>query len=80
MTSNGDAAGENFDGDPENPHIRFHDDMRGYVRTKITATELRADFRVLPYVSKPYAPAETKASFVVADRVPGLQDASTFAR
>ncbi|CAM05882.1 alkaline phosphatase D [Saccharopolyspora erythraea NRRL 2338] len=80
VTSNGDSAGEDFGGDPENPHIRFHDTMRGYVRTRVTSTELKADFRVLPYVSRPYAPAETKASFVVSDRVPGLQEASTFAR
>ena len=34
----------------ENPHIRYFSGRRGYVRTRITADEMRADFRVLPYV------------------------------
>ncbi|MDA3629507.1 hypothetical protein [Saccharopolyspora oryzae] len=33
---------------------------------------LRHDYRVLPYVSKPGAPATTAASFVTQDRDPGL--------
>lgn len=35
----------------ENPHIRFFN-QRGYVRTRFTASELTADFRVLPYVQE----------------------------
>jgi alkaline phosphatase D len=38
---------------PENPHIRYFNNRRGYVRTRITPDEMRADFRVLPYVSRP---------------------------
>jgi alkaline phosphatase D len=56
----------------ENPNLRFTSNRRGYVRTVITADQLRADFRVLPYVSKPGAPVETRASFVVTDREPAL--------
>ncbi len=75
VTSGGDSPGADFEGDPENPRIRFTDDMRGYVRTKITSSEIRADFRVLPYVKEAGAPAKTKASFVIAARVPGLHPA-----
>jgi alkaline phosphatase D len=57
---------------PENPHIRYFNGRRGYVRTRITPDEMRADFRVLPYVSRPGAPVHTAASFVVADRDPAL--------
>jgi alkaline phosphatase D len=57
---------------PENPHIRFYHNRRGYVRTVITPDEVRADFRVLPYVSRPDAPVQTRASFVVADRESAL--------
>ena len=57
---------------PENPHIRYFNNRRGYVRTRITPDELRADFRVLPYVSRRGAPVRTGASFVVPDRVPVL--------
>ncbi|WHT18849.1 alkaline phosphatase D family protein [Crossiella sp. CA-258035] len=59
----------------ENPHVKFHKNRRGYVRTKFTPGELRADFRTLPYVTKPDAPAETAASFLVQDREPGLHRA-----
>lgn len=56
----------------ENPHIRYFSGRRGYVRTRITEDEIRADFRVLPYVSKPDAPVRTGASFVIGDREPAL--------
>lgn len=57
----------------ENPHIRYFSGRRGYVRTRITADELRADFRVVPYVSRPDAPVHTGASFVVDDKEPALR-------
>jgi len=75
ITSSGDGS-ETRDETPtilaENPHIRFFNNRRGYVRTRFTADELRADFQVLPYVQRPGAPVETRATFVVADRQPGL--------
>jgi alkaline phosphatase D len=46
--------------------------LRGYVRTTITREEMVADFRCLPYVSRPGAPAFTRASFTIHDREPGL--------
>jgi alkaline phosphatase D len=57
----------------ENPHIRYFSGRRGYVRTRITSDELRADFRVVPYVSRPDAAVHTGASFVVGDGEPALQ-------
>ena len=51
-----------------NPHIRYFSNRRGYVRTRIAHGELRADFRVLPFVSRPDAPVSTGASFVLTDR------------
>ncbi len=55
-----------------NPHLRFYNNLRGYVSTTITPEQLQADFRCLPYVREPGAPVFTRASFVVEDRVPGL--------
>ncbi|GGK93687.1 alkaline phosphatase D family protein [Mangrovihabitans endophyticus] len=55
-----------------NPHLRFWNNQRGYVRTRITRETMTADFRVLPYVTRPGAPAHTRATFVIEDRVPGL--------
>ena len=59
----------------ENPHLRFFNNRRGYVRTHITPDRIHADFVGLAYVSRPGAAAETKASFVVEDGRPGLEPA-----
>jgi alkaline phosphatase D len=56
----------------ENPHLKFLKNRRGYVRTTFTASELRTDFRVLPYVRTPDAPVSTAAGFVTQDREPTL--------
>lgn len=58
---------------PENPHIQYFSNRRGYVRTRITPDELRADFRTVPYVSRPGAAVATGASFVVSDGDPTLR-------
>jgi alkaline phosphatase D len=56
----------------DNPHIRFYNNRRGYVRAKFTSKEMTADFRAVPFVREQGAPVETKATFVVEDRKPGL--------
>ncbi|HSL21863.1 MAG TPA: alkaline phosphatase D family protein [Vicinamibacterales bacterium] len=66
MTSGGDG----FDGSAAaiqslNPHVKFFNSRRGYVRADVTRRAWRSDYRVLPYVSRPGAPIETGASFVV---------------
>jgi alkaline phosphatase D len=58
-----------------NPHIKFYTDLRGYVRTRFTSSEIRADFRVVAAVTTPDAPVSTRASFVIPDREPGLNPA-----
>jgi alkaline phosphatase D len=59
----------------ENPWIHYNANRRGYVRVDLNRDRLRADMRVLPYVSSPGAPATTGASFVIEDGRPGLQAA-----
>jgi alkaline phosphatase D len=54
-----------------NPHIKFFNNRRGYVRCTLTSSSLVADFRTLPYVTEPGAPIETHASFIVEDGRPG---------
>ncbi|WP_407691123.1 alkaline phosphatase D family protein [Rubrobacter marinus] len=61
----------------ENPHIKFFNNYRGYVRCSLTPEEWRADYRVLPYVKQPGAPVTTRASFVVESGNPRLQTADT---
>jgi alkaline phosphatase D len=60
----------------ENPHLRFASTQRGYVRALLTPAALQVDFRVLPYVDQPGAPATTRQSFVVDATTPGLQPTS----
>ncbi|TCP53265.1 alkaline phosphatase D [Tamaricihabitans halophyticus] len=50
-----------------NPHLKFYKNRRGYVRTKFTEGELRADFRVLSSVTSEGAEATTEQTFVVND-------------
>jgi alkaline phosphatase D len=58
-----------------NPHMKFFNGQRGYVRVNVTEERWRSDFRVLPYVTRPGAPVSTRASYVVEDQRPGVQEA-----
>lgn len=75
ITSGGNGADSNPADHPFlkiNPHLRFYNNQRGYVSTRITPGRLDADFKVVPYVATPGAAAHTRASFAIEDRVPGL--------
>ncbi|WP_430500898.1 alkaline phosphatase D family protein [Micromonospora trifolii] len=56
-----------------NPHLKFYSDRRGYVRTTISRSQLRADFRAVNTVTEHGAAASTVRSFVILDGQPGLQ-------
>jgi alkaline phosphatase D len=60
----------------ENPHIKFFNGQRGYVRCRLTQDAWQADYRVLPYVKEPGASIVTRASLVVEDGNPRIQTAS----
>jgi alkaline phosphatase D len=60
----------------ENPHIKFFNGQRGYVRCRLTPELWRTDYRVLPYVKEPGASMYTRASFAVEAGRPGLQQVS----
>jgi alkaline phosphatase D len=78
ITSGGDGADSDPAADPvvrENPHIRFTNNQRGYVRTRFTGESVTADFRVVDAVRTPGSPVSTRATFVVPDREPGLNPA-----
>jgi alkaline phosphatase D len=74
ITSGGNGSGATFDPVMAwNPHLKFFNNQRGYVNTRISKDSLRADFRVLDFVSRPGSPVSTKASFQINDTVPGLE-------
>jgi alkaline phosphatase D len=58
----------------ENECVRFANNQRGYVRFDLKPNELRADFRVVEYVTKPGSPIRTRASFVVEDGTAGAKE------
>ncbi|MFW6641934.1 alkaline phosphatase D family protein [Nocardiopsis algeriensis] len=76
ITSGGNGS-ENAPGDDvqlaENPHIRFVNRRRGYVRNTVTPTEWTADYRIVDHVDRPGAPVRDRARFVVGDGVPGVR-------
>ncbi|USK36784.1 alkaline phosphatase D family protein (plasmid) [Bacillus sp. F19] len=57
----------------ENPHTKFVNNQRGYVRCKLTQETWQADFMVVPYVSRPGAPISTRASFIIKDGKASVQ-------
>ncbi|MEU4229915.1 alkaline phosphatase D family protein [Nonomuraea sp. NPDC026600] len=74
------TGGDGADSDPAthpflaiNPHLKFYNNQRGYVLTKIERDALTADFKVVPHLREPGAEVYTRATFVVEDGVPGVQ-------
>jgi alkaline phosphatase D len=79
ITSGGDGADTNDRVQKiiaENPHIKFFNGQRGYVRCILSPERFQADYRVLPNVSQRGAPIHTRGSFVVVDGQPGAQQIS----
>lgn len=74
ISSNGDGAAESPVGDTllaANPHMKFVNFQRGYSRVTVTPETFTNEFRIVPYVSRPGAPIESLATWVVEDGVPG---------
>lgn len=59
----------------ENPGVKFFNNERGYVSCEVTPGQWRTDYRTVPYVSRPGAPLQTRATFVVESGRPQLQRA-----
>ncbi|WP_327092237.1 alkaline phosphatase D family protein [Nonomuraea sp. NBC_01738] len=82
VTTSVTSAGNGLDEYPntkqlldENPHVKFFNGRRGYVRSKISQSEMKVDFRSLGVVTQPYAPAYTSGSFVIEPGNPRLNPA-----
>ena len=76
ITSGGDGSDARSDTAEtlaENPHIKFFNNQRGYVRCTLTPETWRTDYRVVPFVSQPGSRVFTRASFVVEDANPGIR-------
>lgn len=58
-----------------NPHFRFFNDQRGYMRHVVTPERWQADYRVLDKVSEKSRPVSTRASYVTEAGKAGLKPA-----
>ena len=75
ITSSGDGNDGPAGVDPilsRNPDLRFTCDRRGYLLAEVTPTSWTTHYRVVPFVTRPGAPLETRKSFIVEAGVPGL--------
>lgn len=57
----------------ENPHIKYYNGRRGYVRCRLTPEEMRTEFKLLPFISRPDAPIHTDATYVVKNGIAGAE-------
>ncbi|MFF5009114.1 alkaline phosphatase D family protein [Streptomyces phaeochromogenes] len=58
-----------------NPHLKYYNGQRGYVRVRLTPETARADFKTVSAVTTPGAPISTAASFVTEAGAQGLKPA-----
>jgi alkaline phosphatase D len=59
----------------ENPHLKFFNGQRGYVKCTVDAKLWRTEYRVVPYISKPGAPISTRETFVLESGRAGMRRA-----
>jgi alkaline phosphatase D len=73
ISSGGNGAEQSEEGRialRKNPHVLFHNDLRGYVRCEVSDERWVTDFRAVPYIKRPGAPISTRARFVLEDGDP----------
>lgn len=68
ITSNGDGAERPPHTETllaENPEVKFYNSERGYLKCEVSPTQWKTEYKTVPYVSRPGAPLNTRATFVV---------------
>ncbi len=56
----------------QNPNVRFSNNRRGYLLCDVSDTRWQTQYRVVPYVTRPGSPVETRRTFIVEAGRPGL--------
>lgn len=74
ITSGGDGNSGGYTADADNPHLRFNNWQRGFIRHDVDIDTWHCDFKVVEYVSEPGAQLSSAARFVIENGRPGLQD------
>lgn len=78
ISSGGDGSDRNLMNGPlaaDNPHVKWQNNRRGYVRCDVSPDEWRAEYRVVEFVSKPDAPVQVPSKWVVRNGVAGIERA-----
>lgn len=78
ISSGGDGVDERPDTQAqyrENPHLKMFNARRGFVMMTLDNKQCRADYRTVPFVTKPGAPASTHSSWIVENDRRGVQKA-----
>jgi alkaline phosphatase D len=57
----------------DNPHVKWHNNRRGYVMCEITPDTWRTSFRTVPFVTRPDAPIETASVWRLTRGRPGME-------
>jgi alkaline phosphatase D len=76
ISSGGDGADERPNTQAwyqENPHLKMFNGRRGYVTITLNEAQCRADYRIVPFVTKPGAPVTTHSSWLVENNRRGVQ-------
>ena len=74
ISSGGDgSAAPNNDPTVLNPHVKWHANRRGYFTCRVEPDAWTAEYRTVPYVSRPDAPLETPTRWGLTRGRPGIQ-------
>lgn len=58
-----------------NPHVKFYNAQRGYVRATLTPDLWRSEYKVLPAITTPGAEISVRKTFITEAGNPGVQEA-----
>lgn len=78
IASNGDGIDQPRNADDirsANPHLKYFNTQRGYVRHTVSADKWQADYMIVDKISEKGAPATARAKFVVEKGQPGVAKA-----
>ena len=77
ISSGGDGSSESVLSTPairaENPHVKWQQSRRGYMRCTVDADAWTTEYRTVAYVSRPDAPLETPTRWRVTRGRPGIE-------
>jgi alkaline phosphatase D len=76
IASGGDGSDRSWASDAllaDNPHLKWQNAQRGYVSCVVSAVEWRADYRTVPFVTRPGAPIVTASRWHLRNGVAGIE-------